>query len=388
MTEAVANIKVLAVDDNPVNLKVVSQYLTTQGYEVISAASGEEAVEVFQKESPNIVLMDIMMPGMNGHEATARIKELSANRWTPVIFMSALSREEDKVKGLDVGGDDYITKPIEFTVLGAKLKAMQRIADMQNKLAETTIELERYRDEAEQEQTTAYELMDRLFNAGSLKDKGVHAWHIPATRFSGDLIIAEQESTHRVFVLHADSTGHGLAAALPLMPISQIFYEMVRGGYAINRIVQKMNAQLKEYMPVNRFVALTMLMMDRRSKVLEVWNGGNPPVLVLDGQGEVVRHFDSKHLALGILPDQSFDQHTEYANIDDDCAVVLYSDGLLEAENKQGEAFGEQRLYAAFKFGTQPEQLRDNIISAVSNHLGEAKAHDDMSLVVLGVNNS
>jgi len=131
-----SKIKILAVDDNVVNIKVLARYLLKQGYDVITAESGEEAIEKFKSETPNIILMDIMMGGMNGLEATAKIKALASDKWVPVIFMSALASEEDKIKGLDIGGDDYITKPIEFNILGAKLKAVQRSADIQNKLSD------------------------------------------------------------------------------------------------------------------------------------------------------------------------------------------------------------------------------------------------------------
>ena len=86
-------IKILAVDDNIVNIKVLSQYLLKQNYEVITAESGEEAIEMFKADAPDIILMDIMMGGMNGLEATAKIKALSGDKWIPVIFMSALDRK-------------------------------------------------------------------------------------------------------------------------------------------------------------------------------------------------------------------------------------------------------------------------------------------------------
>ena len=171
-------IKILAVDDNIVNIKVLTQYLIKQNYEVVTAESGEEAIEKFQSELPDIILMDIMMGGMSGLEATAKIKSLSADIWIPVIFMSALASEEDKIKGLDVGGDDYITKPIEFNILGAKLKAVNRIAVIQGKLSETMDELQEYKDAEEREQVMAYDLMESLFATGELEGKDFHVWHL------------------------------------------------------------------------------------------------------------------------------------------------------------------------------------------------------------------
>lgn len=324
-----------------------------------------------------------MMGGMSGLEATAKIKALSDDVWIPVIFMSALASEEDKIKGLDVGGDDYITKPIEFNILGAKLKAVQRISDIQNKLSATMSELRQYKNAEESEQEMAYELMESLFDTGHLEGHDFHVWHIPATRFSGDLIVAEKHSEHRFYLLHADSTGHGLTAALPLLPVSQTFYHMAKKGYSIGQIAKRMNKQLKFIMPINRFVAITLLLVDFNNNVVETWNGGNPPVFVTNENNEVVRRFESKHLALGILPDESFDETTEFVSCEGNNAVVLYSDGLTEAENSAGKAFDEAMLLDVLKTENNAATLRNSIVEAVTNHLGGEKAHDDMSLIVL-----
>ena len=377
-------IKILTVDDNIVNIKVVTQYLLKQGYEVIAAESGEEAIEKYKSDAPDIILMDIMMEGMNGLEATAKIKALSGDKWIPVIFMSALASEEDKIKGLDVGGDDYITKPIEFNILGAKLKAVQRISDIQNKLSATMLELQQYKQAEEREQEMAFDLMETLFDKGHhLEGEEFHAWHIPATLFSGDLIIANKSSNNRLYLLHADSTGHGLTAALPLLPVSQTFYQMSSKGFSIGHVAKEMNKQLKFIMPINRFVAVTLILMDFNNNMLEIWNGGNPTVFVTNEDKEVVKKFDSTHLALGILPDEAFDGQTEFLCCEGNNSIVLYSDGLIEAENSDGKPFDENMLLDVLKTETDAAVLRNNIVNAVTAHIGGGKAHDDMSLVVL-----
>lgn len=376
-------IKILTVDDNIVNIKVLSQYLIKQDYEVVTAESGEEAIELFKTEAPDIILMDIMMGGISGLEATARIKAISGDHWVPVIFMSALASEEDKIRGLDVGGDDYISKPIEFNILGAKLKAVQRISDIQHKLSATMSELRQYKKAEEREQEMAYDLMESLFDTGHLEGHDFHVWHIPATRFSGDLIIAEKHSKDRFYLLHADSTGHGLTAALPLLPISQTFYHMAKKGYSIGQIARRMNKQLKLIMPINRFVAATLLLIDFENNIVEAWNGGNPPVFVTNENKKTVKTFESTHLALGILPDEAFDGKTEFASCEGNNSVVLYSDGLIEAENADGKVFDEEMLLNILKTETNAPDLRDNIVDAVTTHLVGEKAHDDMSLIVL-----
>lgn len=387
-------IKILAVDDNVVNIKVLSQYLLKQNYDVVTAESGEEAIELFQSNLPDIILMDVMMGGISGLEATEKIKVLAGDTWIPVIFMSALASEEDKIKGLEVGGDDYVTKPIEFNVLGAKLKAVQRIADMQLKLSEAMDKLQEYKNVEETEQEMAYDLMEGLFDRGHhLAGKDFHIWHIPATLFSGDLIVANKSSDSRLYLLHADSTGHGLTAALPLLPVSQTFYQMSSKGFSVGSMAQEMNKQLKFIMPINRFVAVTIMLLDFDNNMVEVWNGGNPTVYVLNENKEVVKKIEPTHLALGIMPDEDFDKKTEFVSCEGNNTVVLYSDGLIEAKNKDGAVFDEEQLINIFhqddtneppnRYRSNAVRLRNKIVDAVSDHLDGEPAHDDMSLIVV-----
>ena len=298
--------------------------------------------------------------------------------------MSALASEEDKIKGLDVGGDDYITKPIEFNILGAKLKAVQRISDIQHKLSATMLELQQYKKAEEREQEMAFDLMESLFEKGHhLAGQDFHIWHIPATLFSGDLIVANKSFNNRIYLLHADSTGHGLTAALPLLPVSQTFYQMSNKGFSIGYIAKEMNKQLKFIMLINRFVAVTLLLLDLENNMVEIWNGGNPTVFVTNEDKEVVKEFDSTHLALGILPDDDFDGKTEFVSCEGNNSIVLYSDGLIEAENSDGIIFDQDMLLDILKTENDASSLRNNIVDAVTNHLAGGKAHDDMSLIVL-----
>ena len=116
-------------------------FLKKLGHEVILAENGAGGgAPLLGTESPDLVLLDIMMPVMDGFEAARRIKAIPRDRWTPVIFLSALNRDENLVEGLDAGADDYLTKPINFVVLEAKLRSMQPFAGYAtggNRLAKT-----------------------------------------------------------------------------------------------------------------------------------------------------------------------------------------------------------------------------------------------------------
>jgi diguanylate cyclase (GGDEF)-like protein len=132
--------KILLVDDTKTERLIVSAYLKKLGHTTICAENGHQAIELFKSKSPDLVLMDVIMPEMDGHEA-ARCLRKNESDWVPIIFLSGRVAAEDIVAGIEAGGDDYLTKPVDFTVLSAKMTAMQRIAKMRQKLIGVSSEL-------------------------------------------------------------------------------------------------------------------------------------------------------------------------------------------------------------------------------------------------------
>lgn len=142
--------KVLLVDDSPVDRVIAESFITALGHEVILGENGREAVELFRKHRPDLVLMDEVMPIMRGHEAAREIRE-TEDDWAPIIFLSARFSADDIVAGIEAGGDDYLAKPIDQKVLAAKMKAMERIAQMRSRLIELTIALENANSELQRQ---------------------------------------------------------------------------------------------------------------------------------------------------------------------------------------------------------------------------------------------
>ncbi len=375
------SLKVLVADDTQANLLLISKFISRLGHTVITATNGLEAVDAFVRENPDMVLMDVMMPVMDGLEATAKIKALSKN-WVPVIIVSAKSHEQDQAKGLEIGADDYLTKPINFVILEAKINVMRRIAQMQRQLAENAKQLERYRDEAEEEQRIADELMKRLIHAEGLNDKMLQYWVSPARRFSGDLVAATRSRSNDLYVILADATGHGLPAALNLLPITQIFYGMAEKGFSVSHIAEEMNRKISALTPSDRFVAAVIACVNPREKLIEVWNGGNPSPVFVTEDGQVTHQFASRHLPLGILNQQLFNSQTEIHPWDSAGRLVICSDGLLEAENAAGQAFGKARFLQVLEHVTDRQRFI-SLVAALQEHLGNLAAHDDISLVMV-----
>lgn len=503
-------IKVLAVDDNRTNLHILQVFLKKLGHEVILAENGEEAVRKFEDESPDLVLLDIMMPIMDGFEAARRIKAMTRDRWTPIIFLSALNRDENLVEGLDAGADDYLTKPINFVVLEAKLRSMQRSLAMQQqsieslrrvqaisdnvidaiitsdengiivsvnqsterifgwapaeligqnvsilmpehdaathdhhlknfllespqrtigrerelhgrhkdghlfpatititqivldnqrmiigvirdiserkrteqKLRENADQLQTYFDQTQAEQQLALRLMEKQLHRSELRDPRLRYKVIPAENFSGDIVAASRSADGHFYALLADATGHGLTAAISVLPVLALFYRMTKLSHSLREIVLELNQQLKESMPIGRFVAITLLRLNEANREGDIWVGGTPEAFLLDGQGRVTCSFPSANLPLGIVGNNELGGNPQHFTWDKDNQLVLCSDGLLEATSPENVQFGVGGLIASAA-DSSPSDRFEKIEMALLKHQNGSVASDDVSLMLI-----
>lgn len=510
MTEPLNKLLILAVDDNRTNLHILQVFLKKLGHDVILAENGEEAVQRFESHRPDIVLLDIMMPVMDGFEAARQIKARSTKRWTPVIFLSALNRDENLLEGLEAGGDDYLTKPINFIVLEAKIRSMHRslllqtqalesakrlqaISDAvlesiitidtqgliiacnhatevlfgwkpeeligknvnllmpephhgahdayirayidggppkivgterevtarrrdgsefpgelavselvldnnrlfigvlrdiserkqaERKLRENAEQLQAYYDRTESEQQLAIKLVEKQLHRRGLQDSRLHYKVIPAQHFSGDVVAAARSPTGLFYALLADATGHGLAAAMSVLPLLTVFYRMVANDTPVHELVLELNQQLRESVPLGRFVAATVVSLDERRSRGEIWVGGTPEALLVDAQGKVAREFVSAQLPLGIVDNTELGADPVVFNWTPNSQLLLFSDGLIEAESPSGIQFGLTGLVGAI--GSQePAERFQALQESLARHLDTAVASDDVSLMLI-----
>lgn len=372
--------KILVVDDERINRMLLSHYLNKLGQTVVLAGNGVEAVNMFRAESPDLVIMDVVMPEMDGYEATRQIKAVCGGRWVPIIFTSALSSVEEQVKGLDSGGDDYLTKPVDFTILASKIRAMQRIAVMQRALLD-------YKAANEQELALAQYVMGKLIHTGLMEQAHIQRLIMPASNFSGDIIAAVSTPSGALHLILADVTGHGLSAALNAIPVVDVFYEMSRKGCSISEVSRELNRKLKRLMPIEYFVATALVAVDEAARSITVWNGGAPPVLFVNHAGSSVETWRSRHMALGILDDTLFDDTTETKELTEPGQLFVFSDGVIEAANGAGEEFGLERLTKTLQ-STQFEQRFAQLGHAINRFLDGHPAHDDISMLAVGCGNA
>ena len=383
--------RVLIVDDDELISGLYQLTLKRAGFNVITEIDATDIVNVIREFQPELIFMDVQMPKCSGPEAAAVIRQVPGFDVIPIIFLSGNTDLELQLAALTQGGDDFLTKPIDTTHLvvtaTARAARARGLQQTQQRLRQTAEELKRYQQNAEHEQNMAQALMSRMIYSEDLADKSMRFWHQPASRFSGDLVAAVRDKSQRLYLLHADAMGHGLPAALPLLPVSQIFYSMAKQGFTIGAIAAKMNAQLRVQIPVGNFVACTLTSIDTVNQSIEVWNGGSPDSFFISKKGDILKRFISKHTSLGVQSEEDFSNDTELYQWDEMGHLASYSDGLLEAFNCEGEDFTAKLMPALSTPLTSAEDDRLQIVvDQLKRHMDGEPAHDDISIVVIECN--
>ncbi|MCU7835518.1 MAG: fused response regulator/phosphatase [gamma proteobacterium symbiont of Taylorina sp.] len=381
--------KILIVDDDATNRLVLGAYLKKDGFNIVSANNGQTAVDLFQSEAPDLILMDIMMPVMDGYESTIKIKSLSGERFIPIIFLTAMTDENALTRCVEVGGDDFLTKPYNRTILKAKIDALERVSELYNTNQQQKQEIIARREIEIQEQEVARRVFDSILSPGCLSSSDNIQLHLsPMSLFNGDVVLAAVKPMGGLNILFGDFTGHGLAASLGALPVSNVFYTMTAKGYSIADIVSEVNRKLKSQLPVGMFLAACLVEIDTSNNVIKYWNGAIPAAYLMQENSRI--ELKSKNLPLGILGDNSFSNQLDLIEIHNNDKIVLSTDGILEAENKQGAMFGVERflecLNVEFIKNDQEKEkpdLFDHILENMNIFVDGFEQTDDVTLAVI-----
>ena len=142
--------RILVVDDVPVNIQLQRAYLEAMGYEVLEAEDGVQALEIAHKDRPDLILLDVMMPNMNGFEVCRRLKNDPATQFIPVVMVTALNEVSDRIRGIEAGADDFISKPFNKLELLARVRSLLRVKQLHDELEEKVRELEKAREKLQE----------------------------------------------------------------------------------------------------------------------------------------------------------------------------------------------------------------------------------------------
>jgi CheY-like chemotaxis protein len=375
---------VLIADDDIPNRLVLKAILEKQNYRVLQADDGVQAVELFTRERPDLVLMDIKMPNLDGYEATRQIKAMSLDAFVPVIFLTATSDSEGLAKCVASGGDDFLTKPYNRVLLQARIDALMRIRELYNTVQHQRNELASHQKRLDRERQLAKRLFTNIVETSSLDLPYVQSMLSPMSLFSGDILLAAPKPSGGLHVLLGDFTGHGLAAATGALPVSSVFYGMTTKGYSIAEIVTEVNSKLKMILPTDMFLAACAIDLNPGSHTMSVWNGGIPAILIYgDKEQDIVRSLPPQHLPLGIASEESFSRRVEVVELRPEDRVYIHSDGITEATNPAGQMFGRQRLENVFATNSKSADLFNEIREELIRFRAGGDQQDDMTMIEL-----
>ncbi|WP_409289138.1 SpoIIE family protein phosphatase [Pseudomonas sp. KCJK8927] len=369
---------VLVAEDGAADRLLLAQIVRRQGHQVFTAENGEQAVALFIERRPQLVLLDALMPVMDGFEAARQIKALAGEALVPIIFLTSLSEEDALVRCLEAGGDDFMAKPYSAVILGAKIRAMDRLRRLQATVLEQRDQIARHHHHLLNEQRVAKAVFDKVAHSGCLSASNIRYLQSPYALFNGDLLLAAFTPSGDMHVLLGDFTGHGLPAAVGAMPLAEVFYGMTAKGYGLAQTLREMNAKLKRILPVDMFACVLLLSLSVQRGLVEVWNGGMPDGYRLSASGEVLSVLSSRHLPLGILAPERFDDSTEVLPLAPGERLLLLSDGVVDTADDQERLFGVQRLRQVLADNRDPSLLFEEVMQALKRFGGRPR--DDISL--------
>ena len=395
--------KVLIAEDDPISRTVLRKTLERWGHEVLAAPDGDQAWAAFQHEAFPVVISDWMMPGIDGLELVRRIRHHNQNGYVYTILLTARSQKEDIVAGMEAGADDFVTKPFDAGELHARLRAGERILNLEHSLASRNRQLEAANDRMQHDLQAAAQIQNSLLPQRLPAIPGLDfAWAFrPCDELAGDILnILRLDETHLALYI-LDVSNHGVPAALLAVTLSRLLTPLMYQSHLLKepcdnngkgyRIVppSEVGSQLNRQFPMDpvngQYFTLLYGVLDLTTRQFTYVQAGHPgPVLreaatsrsvVLEGNG----------LPIGFVEDTHYLEWGQSLAVKD--RLYLYSDGVPEACNPAGEQFGEARFLEAIEASARAP-LKESL-ALIEKRLGDwcgtAGFRDDVSLLAMEI---
>ena len=400
MSDADQPANILVVDDTPANLQVLAGMLKDRGYKVRPVPSGKLALLAAERNPPDLILLDINMPEMNGYEVCEYLKADTKLKGIPVIFISALTEQLDKVKAFAIGGVDYLTKPFQMEELHARVETHLKLRRLQLELEEANARLAKINERMSRDLKAAAKIQETFLPRDLPRVPGMDfAWiYRPCDELAGDglNIIPLGDGRFGLYVL--DVSGHGVASALLSVTLSRllspppdpssILIQNGKGGDPIDvKSPAVVAAHLNSLFPFDaateQLTSMVYGILNTATGEFRYVSAGHPGPVHLSSSA-LPAILESDGFLIG-LADDTYEERSVRLKQGD--RLYLYSDGVPEAMNPAGEQFGNARLLAAIG-QARSETLQMSVVfilEEISRWHGSASPQDDISIVAVEV---
>lgn len=396
---------VLLVDDSRVQRRILKVLLVKWGYQVIEAASGEEAMDICREKSIDFIISDWVMPGMSGLEFCTQFRALEKDRYGYFIVLTSKSETAEVVHGLEVGADDFLIKPINAPELRARLLAGERVLVMEQELsAKNEIvgsalnELQTLYDSIERDLEQARKIQDSLVPERSCQIDGsdVSMLMKPCGHVGGDLVGVFSPGPNRLGMYNIDVSGHGVTSALMTARLAgylsgrfldqNIALEKRFDRYYAQRqpeeVAQILNERLLTDEGVEEYFTMAYAVVDLRSGRATIVQAGHPHPVIQRASGGI-EFVGTGGPPIGLLPDLCFESFE--VTLEPGDRLIFYSDGITESVNAEGnmlEEAGLSNLLTQLSDRSGNEML-DDLFWQITAMQGDRSMNDDVSAIML-----
>jgi serine phosphatase RsbU (regulator of sigma subunit) len=401
-----SEVKVLMVDDQPANLLALEAVLEGLGHTLVRANSGEEALKRLLQDDFAVILMDVFMPGMDGFETAQTIRQRERSRFTPIVFLTAIGKDETHVsRGYSVGAVDYLFKPIIPEILKAKVVAFvdlflktaivaeqaEQLRDLerqwhQAELAEAQRQLQAERHQ--QDARAAQKVQQLLFphRPPSCPGFDIAGASYPADATGGDYFDYILTPEGYLDVVIGDVSGHGFAAALVMSSTRAYLRALALANTEIDEVLALTNRALTDDMDGSRFVTLLYARLAPNRRSLSYSSAGHPSGYVMTAAGDVRTVLDSTAMPLGIMAEGEFPARPEI-DLQTGDLVFLFTDGVTEAIAPDGTAFGVDRALQVLRDNQtcNAGELVEALYQAVTDFINQPVLEDDVTAIIIKV---
>ena len=378
---------VLAVDDTPENLDVVKGILSDD-YHIKVAVNGHIALKIAQSQSPDLILLDIMMPEIDGYEVCRQLKADPVTKDIPVIFLTAKGETADEAEGFKLGAADYILKPVNPPLLKARVKthlALKRNMDeLQAAYAVINRQKERMQEELNVGRDIQLSMVPDTFPAFPDRDEfDIHALLQPAREIGGDFYDYFFVERDKLCICVGDVSGKGVPAALFMAVTKTMIKSTAAEDHSPASIITRVNDEISQDNPSCMFITLFLGLLDVGTGEFRYTNAGHP-YPYLKRAGGIIETLKQVHgPVVGAMDGLAYGE--DRVSLDQDDQLLIFTDGITEAMDVGDQLYGEQRVIDLFQSASTKvlNTLVNTTLESVESFAGEAEQADDITILAL-----